>query len=1120
MKLALLLFALPLAQDETIDGQPYEKLSTRKATLEHMRELLMPTPVTWGDWHLLSAFPYAGHGEDDLATVLAPEVELAHMAAGGPGPDLATVYTGKNGTEARWRNLGDVANRMVELHVHEDPELQDFVSCYLYAPLYSETAQTIEVSCGSDDGMRLWLNGRLLVDRDVPRGLNPNAHQLALALEPGFNHIFVKVVEGAGGWAFQMNYRKELSSRSDALLQYYLDRDFPPSPEREHYAVMTVPVPAGLVLEVGGLDFAGDGDPMVATRRGDVIRVKSAYEVPPVDPEFELFASGLHEPLGLAVRMDGDQEAAYAVQRAELTRLVDENGDGTADLYGCYSNGWGVSGNYHEFAFGPEFDRDGNAWVTLNVGFCGSLGKSIVPHRGWALKITPAGEVLPVCDGLRSPNGLAAWTDGEMFYVDNQGDYVATNRLSHLKQGSWHGHPASLRWREDLESPGDRPARQPASVWFPYRKMGQSAADIALAETGGRFGPFDGQFFVGDQTLASVMRVSLEQVEGHYQGACYPFLGGLQCGVNRVAFAPDGSMFVGQTDRGWGSIGRKPYGLQRIVYTGETPFEILEMRAREDGFELEFTQEVDPETATSPGSYALESYTYEYHAEYGAPEEDHRLHALAAVELVDARTVRLRVPDVRAGYVHELLASGVRSPDGQPLLHANAYYTLIRVPGQSVQEEQDDLPEIIFLTHSAGFTHGVVKRPDPYVLAYAEERLIEAAAGRYRVTATQDCAEINAERLSEVAAVFFYTTGELPIPGEGKQELLDWIHAGGAFIGSHCATDTFYEFPPYIDMIGGTFDGHPWHQDVTVRVEDAAHPAVEHLGEAFGIKDEIYQYRNYRRYPLYPLLTLDPESCEIEKGKRTDGDYALAWCKNYGQGRVFYTALGHREEVWDDPRFQELLLDGIEWAIDGPDYSPPPPLGATLLFDGTGVASWRHRSDERAAEWELVDGALQVKAGTGDVVSRSIFGDALIHVEFMTPSMPEAEGQQRGNSGVYVQGRYEVQVLDSFGLELGMGDCGSIYGVKIADVNAARPPEVWQTYDIEFTAPRFDLAGKKTESARMTVWHNGRLIHDDVVVDGPTTAGESGERERGPLLLQDHGNPVRYRNVWVLERRG
>ena len=190
-----------------------------------------------------------------------------------------------------------------------------------------------------------------------------------------------------------------------------------------------------------------------------------------------------------------------------------------------------------------------------------------------------------------------------------------------------------------------------------------------------------------------------------------------------------------------------------------------------------------------------------------------------------------------------------------------------------------------------------------------------------------------------------------------------------------------------------------------------------------------------------------------------------------------------------------------------------------MLFGGTDLDGWRHRNGTVEAGWKLVDEAMEVVAGTSDLVSREAFGDALIHVEFRCPSMPEAEGQARGNSGVYVQGRYEVQVLDSFGLQPGMGDCGSIYGKKITDRNACRPPEVWQSYDIEFTAPRFDADGTKIADARMTVWHNGYLIHDDVAVDGTTRGGlDEVEQPTGPLLLQDHGNPVQYRNVWILPR--
>ncbi|MCZ6597335.1 MAG: ThuA domain-containing protein [Planctomycetota bacterium] len=1108
----LLVGAAAAAQQETgrdtIGGVPYVRGSDRDTTLEAMLQALQPQTVTWKDWYLLSPFPYAGHGKNDLATVLEPEQELTRMRANGSGPDLERTYVGKKETQAKWRRLGRMADRFIDLHVFPDPELSDYVVCYLYVTVEATADTTVDVTLGSDDGVRAWVNGKLVHEKDVPRGLNPYDDALKLRFEEGVNHVLFKISEGAGGWAFQIMTREKLGDRDDVLLHYYLDRDFPPSPERAHYRALSYPVPRGIVLEVGGIAFLEDGRPVVCTRRGDVFVIEGAYEEPPIDARFELFATGLHEPLGLNVRNDADGEAVYAVQRAELTRLVDDDEDPYADRYETFCDDWGVSGNYHEFAFGPEWDREGNAWVTLNVGFCGSLGKAVVPYRGWAVKITPDGELIPVCDGLRSPNGIAMWTDGSMFYVDNQGDYVATNRLSHLAPGSWHGHPASLRWRTDLEGPDDRPPRQPASVWFPYRKMGQSAADIALDDTGGAFGPFTGQFFVGDQTQASVMRVFLEQVEGHYQGACFPFLTGLDCGVNRVEFAPDGSLFVGETDRGWASAGRKTYGLQRIVYTGVEPFEILAMRARSDGFELELTQDVDRATAENPGSYRMTSYTYEYHAAYGASEDDTQDLNIVAATMIEPRRVRLVVEPLRANYVHELAAAGVRSSAGEPLLHARAYYTLINVPGRApIEASAQGLPKVLFLTHSAGFEHGVVKRPRPHVFAHAEERLIESSRGVFEITATQDCSVITAEKLAEYDAVVFYTTGELPITDENRTALMEWIRRGGAFVGVHSATDTFYEYEPYMEMIGGTFDGHPWTKKVGVLVEDPRHGSVRHLGERFEIDDEIYQFRGFARHPVRVLLALDPDSVDVSKGKHDD--YPIAWLRDWGEGRVFYTALGHKKEVWEDDRFLEHLEKGIRWAIHGPDYGAPAPEDAVVLYDGKSGAAWRHR-DGKDWSWKRAKGAMEVRPGTGDLVTREEFGDYLLHVEFNVP-----EG---GNSGVYLHGRYEIQVLDSHGRdELRTGDCGGIYAKKVPAVDANRPPGRWQAFDIRFRAPRFDDAGKKTENARISLWHNGLLVHDDFELDGFTPGGlAEDEVARGPVLLQDHGHLVRYRDVWLV----
>jgi hypothetical protein len=221
-------------------------------------------------------------------------------------------------------------------------------------------------------------------------------------------------------------------------------------------------------------------------------------------------------------------------------------------------------------------------------------------------------------------------------------------------------------------------------VWFPYDKMGRSPSGLVWDRTGGRFGPFEGQVFVGDQYAASVMRVFLERVGERWQGACFPFRAQLDCGVVRVAWAPDGSLLVGETSRGWGSVGARTEGLQRIVWSGRVPFEVREMRARPDGFELAFTAPVDPATAGATGSYRMESYTYELHSAYGSDEMDRAEPALLSARAApDALSVRLVVEGLREGYVHELHLPGVRSASGEGLLHPVAYYTLVRRPGES-----------------------------------------------------------------------------------------------------------------------------------------------------------------------------------------------------------------------------------------------------------------------------------------------------------------------------------------------------------------------------------------------------------------------------------------------------
>jgi type 1 glutamine amidotransferase len=228
----------------------------------------------------------------------------------------------------------------------------------------------------------------------------------------------------------------------------------------------------------------------------------------------------------------------------------------------------------------------------------------------------------------------------------------------------------------------------------------------------------------------------------------------------------------------------------------------------------------------------------------------------------------------------------------------------------SMFARQPPTKRLLYLTQTAGFRHDVLP------VSHRVVRDLANVSGAFDVTVTEDSSAISGANLRDFDAVLFYTTGELPMDDAQKSALLAFVKAGKGFAGAHSATDTFYEWPEYGAMIGGYFDGHPWHEEVTVRAE-ARHPATRHLPATFQITDEIYQFKNWSRSGVRVLLSLDPSSVDLSaKGvNRTDRDFALAWTKRYGQGRVFYTALGHRAEVWNDERFQKHLLGGLLWVM-------------------------------------------------------------------------------------------------------------------------------------------------------------------------------------------------------------
>lgn len=465
--------------------------------------------------------------------------------------------------------------------------------------------------------------------------------------------------------------------------------------EEDYYKIVAFEPPTGVVLESGAFDLVDENTLMVSSRRGEIWAISNPYAKDPLkESKWTRFAHGLHEVLGLAHR-DG---WVYCVQRGELTRMKDTNGDGKADVFETVNMGWEISGDYHEYAFGSKFDKEGNLWIVLCL--TGSFS-SESKFRGWCVRVTPEGKMIPTCSGIRSPGSIGFNIDGDVFYTDNQGPWNGTCSLKHLVPGSFQGHPDGNVWYEkapESQVMGKRPETPksgsrmmveaaripeliPPAVYFPYNKMGQSASGLDFDRSAGKFGPFAGQMFVCDQTHSTLMRVVMEKVNGRYQGACIPFKKGFGSGNVPVLFSDKGAAFVGGTNRGWGSRGPKPFAVERLDWTGKVPFEVHEIHAKSDGFELTFTEPVDPKTAGDIASYKASTFCYIYQASYGSPEVDHtKLTVVGAKVADDGKSVRITLDKLVAGHLHEIHLDGVRSQKGLPILHPEFYYTMNYIP--------------------------------------------------------------------------------------------------------------------------------------------------------------------------------------------------------------------------------------------------------------------------------------------------------------------------------------------------------------------------------------------------------------------------------------------------------
>lgn len=543
---------------------------------------------------------------------------------------------------------------------------------------------------------KLWLDDKEIIDLSSPGGMGDRDAEVYL--EAGYHKLLVEHAGGPGGYREVTLWWNNTPSGQQ---EYIADKFFSHVPgsgktakgmPKVEVAGMQVrpgdgspladvhPGTAVQVLHkanikpaVGGMDFNSKGDLYVSTwdSLGQVYLFKNVTSGDTNQITTKVIATGLAEPLGLKVVTD----RLFVLQKQELTELVDNNGDEIIDEYRTICNAWGVTANFHEFAFGLEY-IDGFFYAALAVGIMPG-GKSANPQnkdRGKIIKIGLDGRYEVWATGLRTPNTVGIGVDRELFVCDNQGDWLPSCKLMHVQKGKFFNN-----YSVEPERYGKDQVTQPVA-WFPQGEIGNSTSQpIALD-----WGPYKGQMLVGDVHYGGLQRVFVEKVNGAYQGAAIRFCQGLEGGTNRLRYGPDGALYIGMvgSNGNWGQYGKKWYGLQRMVYTAKSTFDILSMSARANGFEITFTEPLKAGFGDKAADYAIEQWKYVPTMGYGGPKVDQKsLDVTHLTVSADRRKVFIGLDGLKEGHVVYLKANydRVQSALGG-LWTTEAWYTLNAIP--------------------------------------------------------------------------------------------------------------------------------------------------------------------------------------------------------------------------------------------------------------------------------------------------------------------------------------------------------------------------------------------------------------------------------------------------------
>ncbi|MHA6248281.1 PA14 domain-containing protein [Pontibacter sp. CAU 1760] len=720
-------------------GPAYMAIAERYENTNENRDKLVEKIIAGGagNWGEIPMTPHPDLKKEDASTmvsyILALDAEQEQAAAANelmPTPDYSITFeevkadqvdaaAEKPGIAVNIYQFSDnvtdfpeinaemlptFSGKVNALHANEGDfgELKDNFVLHASGLLNIKKETNIVFRLVSDDGSRLFIDDKLVVDNGGNHGLQPKDGEIIL--KPGKHPFKVEYFQGSGGKGLSLQWRPHgseefvvvppdmLTYKGSAIRKTQAQpiaakKDEVPGDAASLDAVhpsftLAQARPDSFHPKVGGMDFLSDGRMVVSTwdSLGSVYILDGVTKKKPEDIKVKRIAFGLAEPLGLKVVDD----EIYVLQKQELTKLVDLNNDDIIDEYQTVANGWKVSANFHEFAFGLLY-KDGYFYGTLataiNPG--GASTQPQIPDRGKVVKISRKdGSHELIASGLRTPNGIGYGVDNEIFIADNQGDWLPASKIVHLQENAWYGS-------RSVDFKGTEGKTQvPPVVWLPQDEIGNSPSQPVRINVG----PYKNQMLHGEVTHGGIKRVFAEKVNGAYQGAVFRFTQGLEAGVNRLVWGPDNSLYIGGigSTGNWQHYGKLGHGLQKLTYNGKPAFEMLAVRAKPNGIEIEFTEPLKEGMGTKAADYNIRQWYYKPTADYGGPKLDDKALPIEKVTLSpDRKKAYLQLGGMKPNhvvYVH-LNRDAIKSASGQSLWSTEAWYTMNSIPGATTAKK-------------------------------------------------------------------------------------------------------------------------------------------------------------------------------------------------------------------------------------------------------------------------------------------------------------------------------------------------------------------------------------------------------------------------------------------------